>query len=67
MPDDPRRKAAAEAVKAIQQEFLRKTSEAQADRRKVFKEARKAGLNLREIGELAGLHHTTVGEIIRRR
>ena len=67
MPDDAKRKAAAEAVKAIQKEFLRQTSDAQAARRKVFEEAQKAGLTQREIGELAGLHHTTVGEIIRGR
>lgn len=67
MPDDPKRQAAAEAVKAVQEEFLRQTSDAHAARRKVFEEAQKAGLNLREIGELAGIHHTTVGEIIRGR
>jgi DNA-directed RNA polymerase specialized sigma24 family protein len=67
MPEDAERKAAAEAVKAIQKEFLRQTSDAHAARRKVFKQAQKAGLNLREIGELAGIHHTTVGEIIRGR
>ncbi len=67
MPEDAKRQAAAEAVKAVQKEFLRQTSEARAARRKVFKEAREAGLNLREIGELAGIHHTTVGEIIRGR
>jgi hypothetical protein len=67
MPEDAERKAAAEAVKAIQKEFLRQTSDAHAARRKVSQEAQKAGLNLREIGELAGIHHTTVGEIIRGR
>jgi DNA-directed RNA polymerase specialized sigma24 family protein len=65
MPDDAQRKAAAEAVKAIQREFLRQTADAHAARRKVFKEAQSAGLTLREIGELAGVHYTTVGEIIR--
>lgn len=67
MPDNPKRKAAAEAVKAVQKEFERQTADAHAARRKVFEEAQKAGLTLREIGELAGVHHTTVGEIIRGR
>jgi DNA-directed RNA polymerase specialized sigma24 family protein len=67
MADDPKRKAAAKAVKAAQKQFLRQTSSAHVDRRKVFEEARKTGLTLREIGELAGIHHTTVGEIIRGR
>ncbi|MGN6256606.1 MAG: hypothetical protein ACTHN3_02505 [Solirubrobacterales bacterium] len=67
MPDDPKHKAFSEAVKAAQRDFLRQTSDAHATRRKVFEEAREAGLTLREIGELAGLHHTTVGEILRGR
>ena len=67
MPDDPERKAVSEAVTAAQKEFLRQTSSSHAQRRKVFEKAQKAGLTLREIGELAGLHHTTVGEILRGR
>ncbi len=67
MPDDSKRKAAGTAVKAAQKQFLRQTSSAHVERRKVFEEARKAGLTLREIGDLADLHHTTVGEIIRGR
>jgi DNA-directed RNA polymerase specialized sigma24 family protein len=67
MPDDPRHKAVSEAVKAAQAEFSRQTSNAHAARREVFEEAQRAGLTLREIGELAGLHHTTVGEILRGR
>ena len=51
MPDDAKRRGAAKAVKAIQKEFLRQTSDAHAARRKVFEEAQKAGLTLREIGE----------------
>jgi len=34
-------------------------------RRKSFKRAQEAGLTLREIGEIVGLHHTRVGQIIR--
>jgi DNA-directed RNA polymerase specialized sigma24 family protein len=67
MPDDADRRAFSQAVKAAQKEFLRQTSSAQAERRKVFQEAQEAGLTLREIGELADIHHTTVGEIIRGR
>lgn len=67
MSDSSKRKAFSEAVKAAQRDFLRQTSDAHAARRKVFEEAQEAGLTLREIGELAGIHHTTVGEIIRGR
>jgi DNA-directed RNA polymerase specialized sigma24 family protein len=67
MPDASQRKAFSKAVKAAQKEFTRQTSSADAARRKVFQEAQEAGLTLREIGELADLHHTTVGEIIRGR
>lgn len=38
---------------------------ASAARRKSFKQAQEAGLTLREIGEIVGLHHTRVGQIIR--
>jgi hypothetical protein len=34
-------------------------------RRKVFAKAQKAGLSLRNIGELVGLDHSRVGQIIR--
>jgi DNA-directed RNA polymerase specialized sigma24 family protein len=61
------RKKAEQAVKAAQRNFDRKTTKVHAARRKVFEEAREAGLTLREIGQQAGLHHTTVGEIIRGR
>jgi hypothetical protein len=36
-----------------------------AVRRKSFRRAQEAGLTLREIGEIVGLHHTRVGQIIR--
>jgi DNA-directed RNA polymerase specialized sigma24 family protein len=67
MPQDPKHRAAAKAVKAAQEKFLRQTSSAHVERREVFEKAQEAGLTLREIGELAGIHHTTVGEIIRGR
>ena len=34
-------------------------------RRESFARAQAAGLTLREIGEVVGLHHTRVGEILR--
>lgn len=64
---DAARKKAEQAVKAAQRDFDRKTAKVHAARRKVFEEAQEAGLTLREIGKHAGLHHTTVGEIIRGR
>lgn len=67
MPDASKRKAVSKAVKAAQKDFELQTSSAHAARRKVFQEAQEAGLTLREIGDLADLHHTTVGEIIRGR
>ena len=36
-----------------------------AARRRSFKQAQEAGLTLREIGEIVGLHHTRIGQIIR--
>jgi hypothetical protein len=61
------RAKAEKAVRDAQGEFERQASKAHAARRKAFERAQKAGLTLREIGEQAGLHHTTVGEIIRGR
>jgi hypothetical protein len=61
------RQKAEQGVREAQKDFERQTADAHAARRKAFERARKAGLTLREIGEQAGLHHTTVGEIIRGR
>jgi DNA-directed RNA polymerase specialized sigma24 family protein len=65
MPDGPKRKAAAKAVKAAQGQFERDSKAAREDRRKAFAKAQKDGLSLREIGELVGLDHSRVGQIIR--
>lgn len=65
MPTDPQRKAAAKAVKAAQKQFDRDSKAAREARRKAFAKAQKEGLSLREIGELVGLDHSRVGQIIR--
>jgi len=65
MSDEPKRKAAAKEVKAAQRQFERDSNAARAARRKAFAKAQKDGLSLREIGELVGLDHSRVGQIIR--
>ena len=65
MPDSPQRQAAAKEVKAAQKQFERDSKSAREARRKAFARAQKDGLSLREIGELVGLDHSRVGQIIR--
>jgi DNA-directed RNA polymerase specialized sigma24 family protein len=65
MPDDAKRKAASKAVKAAQKQFERDSKAARNARRKAFAKAQKDGLSLREIGEMVGLDHSRVGQIIR--
>jgi DNA-directed RNA polymerase specialized sigma24 family protein len=65
MPDDVKRKAASKAVKTAQKQFERDSTAARKARRKAFAQAQKDGLSLREIGELVGLDHSRVGQIIR--
>jgi DNA-directed RNA polymerase specialized sigma24 family protein len=64
MADDAKRHAA-KAVKAAQKRFERDSKAARQARRKAFARAQKDGLSLREIGELVGLDHSRVGQIIR--
>ena len=65
MPDDAKRKIASKAVKNAQKQFERDSKAAREARRKAFAKAQKDGLSLREIGELVGLDHSRVGQIIR--
>lgn len=65
MPEDSKRKAANKAVRAAQKQFERDSKAAREARRKAFAKAQKDGLSLREIGELVGLDHSRVGQIIR--
>ena len=65
MPDDAKRKAASKAVKAAQKRFERDSKAARETRRTAFSRAQKDGLSLREIGEMVGLDHSRVGQIIR--
>jgi DNA-directed RNA polymerase specialized sigma24 family protein len=67
MPEDPKLKIARQAVEAAQDQFERDSKAARDARRKAFAKAQKEGLSLREIGELVGLDHSRVGQIIRGR
>jgi alkylation response protein AidB-like acyl-CoA dehydrogenase len=64
MPDDAKRQAARQEVRAAQKQFEREQEDSRRSRRKAFAKAQKAGLSLREIAEEAGLHHSSVAEII---
>ncbi|HST69936.1 MAG TPA: hypothetical protein VLI94_09795 [Solirubrobacterales bacterium] len=64
MPDDAERKAARKEVRVAQKQFEREQKESRQSRRKAFAKAQKAGLSLREIAEEAGLHHSSVADII---
>jgi hypothetical protein len=65
MSDDVKRKAAGKSVKMAQKQFERDSRAARSARRKAFAQAQKDGLSLREIGELVGLDHSRIGQIIR--
>jgi len=65
MPDASKRRDASKAVKAAQRQFERDSKATREARRKAFAKAQKDGLSLREIGELVGLDHSRVGQIIR--
>ncbi|MBS1893830.1 MAG: hypothetical protein JST59_21235 [Actinobacteria bacterium] len=65
MADDAKRKAASKLVKVAQKQFERDSKAAREARRKAFGQAQKDGLSLREIGELVGLDHSRIRQIIR--
>jgi len=72
MPEDAKRRAARQAVKAAQAEFDRDVKAAEASRRraaekrrKAFAKAQKEGLSERDIGNEIGIHGTRIGQIIR--
>lgn len=65
MADDAKRKAASKLVKAAQKQFERDSKAAREGRRKAFGQAQKDGLSLREIGDLVGLDHSRIRQIIR--
>lgn len=61
----PEEKAEArKAVRAAQKQFERERKDSQRARRQAFAKAQKTGLSLREIAEEAGLHHSSVADII---
>jgi len=64
MPSNPK-KALRTAVLAAQERYEADTEAARESRRKAFAEAQEHGLTMREIGEVVGLHHTRVSQIIR--
>ena len=66
MANDPKQKARVDVQRA-QSKFERTGSQheqARQARRESFERARKAGLTLREIAEVADLHWTRVGNIL---
>jgi len=65
MPADARHAAAGKLVTAAQKKFERDSKAAREARRKAFTQAQKDGLSLRQIGELVGLDHSRVRQIIR--
>jgi len=65
MPGDVERSAVRKSVKAAQKQFERDSDAARKARRQAFAQAQKDGLSLREIGELVGLDHSRIGQIIR--
>jgi len=67
MAKDAKQKARVE-LRAAQATFERvetQREKAGSARRESFEQAREVGMTLREIGEVVGLHHTRVGEILR--
>jgi DNA-directed RNA polymerase specialized sigma24 family protein len=64
MPTAPKASRRA-SVLAAQERYDADTETARESRREAFAKAQREGLTLREIGEIVGLHHTRVSQIIR--
>ncbi|MFN8215715.1 MAG: hypothetical protein U0R71_03880 [Solirubrobacterales bacterium] len=62
--DDSEKRKARAKVQRAQERFAQATGKARDERRQAFKEGQEEGLTLREIGEAAGLHHSSVAQII---
>jgi DNA-directed RNA polymerase specialized sigma24 family protein len=64
MATDAGKAKARAAVRRAQGKFDRTAEKAREERRETFEQARKSGLTLREIGEAADLHHSSVQQIL---
>jgi DNA-directed RNA polymerase specialized sigma24 family protein len=64
MPADPK-DALRASVLAAQKQYESATATARTARRDAFAKAQEKGLSLREIGELVGLDHSRIRQIIR--
>lgn len=67
MAEEAKRKVRAE-LRNAQDAFERaevQREKVSTARRESFERAQEAGLTLREIGDVVGLHHTRIGEILR--
>lgn len=63
--DDASQRKAREQLRRARSSFELKLREAHEERLDSLRQARKAGLSLREIADEVGLHWTRVGELLR--
>jgi DNA-directed RNA polymerase specialized sigma24 family protein len=63
MPADPKPKAR-EELRRAQDQYEREAEAVKDTRRKAFADAHAAGLSLREIAGVVGLHYSRVSEIL---